>query len=159
MITRRYRGAHAASGPLLYLRSTFGAALGEWVAITAPGVAPRRGQVIDAGEDVTVVQVLEETIGLAPATADVTLTGEAASVVVGRELLGRALNGMGVPVDGLQAPIGDAIRPIWGAPLNPVRRARPRDFIETGVTAIDGLNTLVRGQKLPVFSGPGLPAL
>ena len=159
MITRRYRGAHAASGPLLYLRNTFGAALGEWVAITAPGVAPRRGQVIDAGEDVTVVQVLEETIGLAPATADVTLTGEAASVVVGRELLGRALNGMGAPVDGLQAPIGDAIRPIWGAPLNPVRRARPRDFIETGVSAIDGLNTLVRGQKLPVFSGPGLPAL
>ena len=159
MITRRYRGAHAASGPLLYLRNTFGVTLGEWVAITAPGAAPRRGQVIDAGEDVTVVQVLEETIGLPPATADVTLTGEAASVVVGRELLGRALNGMGAPVDGLPAPIGDAIRPIWGAPLNPVRRARPRDFIETGISAIDGLNTLVRGQKLPVFSGPGLPAL
>jgi V/A-type H+-transporting ATPase subunit B len=159
VITRRYRGAHAASGPLLYLRNTFGAALGEWVAITAPGAAPRRGQIIDAGEEVTVVQVLEETIGLPPATADVTLTGEAASVVVGRELLGRALNGMGAPVDGLPAPIGDAIRPIWGAPLNPVRRARPRDFIETGVSAIDGLNTLVRGQKLPVFSGPGLPAL
>lgn len=159
MITRRYRGAHAASGPLLYLRNTFGAALGEWVAISTPGAAPRRGQVIDAGDEVTVVQVLEETIGLAPATAEVTLTGEAASVVVGRELLGRALNGMGVPVDGLPAPIGDAIRPIWGAPLNPVRRARPRDFIETGISAIDGLNTLVRGQKLPVFSGPGLPAL
>lgn len=159
MITRRYRGADAASGPLLYLRNTFGVALGEWVAISAPGAAPRRGQVIDAGEDVTVIQVLEETIGLPPATADVTLTGEAASVVVGRELLGRALNGMGAPVDGLPAPIGDAIRPIWGAPLNPVRRARPRDFIETGISAIDGLNTLVRGQKLPVFSGPGLPAL
>ena len=159
MITRRYRGAHAASGPLLYLRNTFGVALGEWVAISAPGAPPRRGQVIDAGEDVTVIQVLEETIGLPPATADVTLTGEAASVVVGRELLGRTLNGMGTPVDGLPAPIGDAIRPIWGAPLNPVRRARPRDFIETGISAIDGLNTLVRGQKLPVFSGPGLPAL
>jgi len=159
MTTRRYHGAHAASGPLLYLRGTRGVTLGEWVAITAAGVSPRRGQVIDAGEEITVVQILEETIGLPPTESEVTLTGEPASVVVGRELLGRAFNGMGAPVDGLPAPVGEAIRPIWGAPLNPVRRARPRDFIETGVSAIDGLNTLVRGQKLPVFSGPGLPAL
>jgi V/A-type H+/Na+-transporting ATPase subunit B len=80
-------------------------------------------------------------------------------VVVGRELLGRVFNGMGTPADGLPEPVGEAIRPIWGAPLNPVRRARPHDVIETGISAIDGLNTLVRGQKLPVFSGPGLPAL
>ncbi|MGH7521495.1 MAG: V-type ATP synthase subunit B [Gemmatimonadales bacterium] len=159
MTTRRYHGAHAASGPLLYLRGTRGVTLGEWVAITSAGAAPRRGQVIDAGEEVTVVQILEETIGLPPTEAEVTLTGEPASVVVGRELLGRAFNGMGAPVDGLPAPVGEAIRPIWGSPLNPVRRARPHDFIETGVSAIDGLNTLVRGQKLPVFSGPGLPAL
>jgi V/A-type H+-transporting ATPase subunit B len=159
MTTRRYHGAQSASGPLLYLEKTLGVTLGEWVAIAAAGVPPRRGQVIDAGEEITVVQILEETVGLPPSEAVVTLTGEPASVLVGRELLGRALNGMGAPLDGLPAPIGDAIRPIWGAPLNPVRRARPRDFIETGVSAIDGLNTLVRGQKLPVFSGPGLPAL
>jgi V/A-type H+-transporting ATPase subunit B len=159
MTTRRYHGAHAASGPLLYLRGTRGVTLGEWVAITAAGVPPRRGQVIDAGEEITVVQVLEETVGLPPTHAEITLTGEPASVVVGRELLGREFNGMGAPADGLPAPVGEAIRPIWGAPLNPVRRARPHDFIETGVSAIDGLNTLVRGQKLPVFSGPGLPAL
>ena len=159
MTTRRYHGAQSASGPLLYLEKTLGVTLGEWVAIAAAGVPPRRGQVIDAGEEITVVQILEETVGLPPSEAVVTLTGEPASVIVGRELLGRALNGMGAPLDGLPAPIGDAIRPIWGAPLNPVRRARPRDFIETGVSAIDGLNTLVRGQKLPVFSGPGLPAL
>ena len=159
MTTRRYHGAQSASGPLLYLEKTLGVTLGEWVAIAAAGVPRRRGQVIDAGEEITVVQILEETVGLPPSKAVVTLTGEPASVVVGRELLGRALNGMGAPLDGLPAPVGDAIRPIWGAPLNPVRRARPRDFIETGVSAIDGLNTLVRGQKLPVFSGPGLPAL
>lgn len=159
MTTRRYHGAHAASGPLLFLRSTRGVTLGEWVAITAPGVAPRRGQVIDAGEEITVVQILEETVGLRPTEAEVTLTGEPASVVVGRELLGRVFNGMGTPADGLPEPVGEAIRPIWGAPLNPVRRARPHDVIETGISAIDGLNTLVRGQKLPVFSGPGLPAL
>jgi V/A-type H+-transporting ATPase subunit B len=157
--TRRYHGAHAASGPLLYLRNTYGVTLGEWVSIASDGTAPRRGQVIDAGEEITVVQILEETAGLRPASATITLTGEPASVIVGRELLGRVLNGMGAPLDGLPAAVGEAIRPIWGAPLNPVRRARPRDFIETGVSAIDGLNTLVRGQKLPVFSGPGLPAL
>ena len=159
MTTRRYHGAQSASGPLLYLEKTLGVTLGEWVAIAAAGAPPRRGQVIDAGEEITVVQILEETVGLPPSEAVVTLTGEPASVVVGRELLGRALNGKGAPLDGLPVPVGDAIRPIWGAPLNPVRRARPRDFIETGVSAIDGLNTLVRGQKLPVFSGPGLPAL
>jgi V/A-type H+-transporting ATPase subunit B len=159
MTARRYQGAQAASGPLLYLERTHGVTLGEWVAIESPGTPPRRGQVIDAGEEITVVQILEETLGLSPMQAVVTLTGDPASVTVGRELLGRALNGMGAPVDGLAVPIGEAIRPIWGAPLNPVRRLRPRDFIETGVSAIDGMNTLVRGQKLPVFSGPGLPAL
>ena len=158
-VARRYHGAQGATGPLLFLRHTVGAALGEWVEITAPGAPSRRGQVIDAGDEITVVQILEDTVGLSPARAEVTLTGEAASIVVGRELLGRVLNGMGAPRDGLPMPVGEAIRPIWGAPLNPARRARPRDFIETGVSAIDGMNTLVRGQKLPVFSGPGLPAL
>jgi len=159
LLPRRYRGAHAAAGPLLYVRPTPAAALGEWVTIRAPGQLERRGQVIDAGVEVSVIQVLEETVGLPPAAAVVTLTGEQASVVVGRELLGRALNGVGLPADGLPPPVGEALRPIWGAPLNPARRERPRDFIETGVSAIDGMNTLVRGQKLPVFSGPGLPGL
>jgi V/A-type H+-transporting ATPase subunit B len=156
---RVYHGAHAAAGPLIYIRRTPTVALSEGVLITAPGQAPRRGQVIDAGEEIAVIQVLEDTVGLPPARAVVTLTGEAAVAVVGRELLGRALNGMGHPVDDLPVPVGEALRPVWGAPLNPVRRARPSDFIETGISAIDGMNTLVRGQKLPVFSGPGLPAL
>jgi V/A-type H+-transporting ATPase subunit B len=133
--------------------------LGEWVVIRAPGQPPRRGQVIDAGADVSVVQLLEETVGFRAGEAELTLTGEAASIVVGRELLGRTLNGMGQPLDGLPPPVGEAIHPVWGAPLNPSRRAPPADFIETGVSAIDGMNTLVRGQKLPVFSGPGLPGL
>jgi V/A-type H+-transporting ATPase subunit B len=115
--------------------------------------------VIDAGEEVTVVQVLEDTLGLAPAHARLTFTGETMTAVVGRELLGRVFNGVGSAIDGLPTPIGEAIRPIWGAPMNPTRRMSPSDFIETGLSAIDGMNTLVRGQKLPVFSGPGLPAL
>ncbi|HEY7505124.1 MAG TPA: V-type ATP synthase subunit B [Gemmatimonadales bacterium] len=158
-LPRSYAGAAGAAGPLLFLRGARRVALGEWVTLALPGELSRRGQVIEAGDELTVVQVLEDTLGLAPARTTVTLTGEVASVTVGRELLGRAFNGVGTPVDGLPVPVGDAIAPIWGAPMNPVRRARPEDFIETGISAIDGLNTLVRGQKLPVFSGPGLPAL
>ena len=156
---REYRGASAAMGSLLFLRGTRRVAMGEWVSVRMAGQDDRRGQVIDAGEDVTVVQVLEEMAGLQPARCLVALGGETATAVVGRELLGRAFDGSGRPIDGLPPPVGEAIVPIWGAPMNPSRRLRPSDFIETGVSAIDGLNTLVRGQKLPIFSGPGLPAL
>jgi len=158
-VARTYRGARAAAGPLLYLSGAQRVALGEWVTVQSHGQPDVRGQVIDAGHDVTVVQVLEETLGLSPASVRITLTGDLARVVVGRDLLGRALSGIGDPRDGLPRPIGEAQRPLWGAPINPTRRVPPGDFIETGISAIDGLNTLVRGQKLPVFSSPGLPAL
>ncbi len=158
-VTRIYRGAAGVAGPLVYLHRIRGVALGEWVTLRAPGVPDRRGQVIDASEDITVIQVLEETLDLAPAELTCVLAGEVASAVVGRELLGRALDGAGQPRDGLPRPIGEARWPIWGAPLNPASRLRPQDFIETGISAIDGMNTLVRGQKLPIFSGPGLPGL
>jgi len=157
-IARTYRGARAAAGPLVYLEGTRRAALGEWVVLRSAGQS-LRGQIVDVGRDVTVVQVLEDTFGLAPAATDVTLTGEIPHVVVGRDLLGRALSGLGEPRDGKPPPVGEGRRPSLGAPINPVRRVPPHDFIETGISAIDGMNTLVRGQKLPVFSGPGLPAL
>jgi V/A-type H+-transporting ATPase subunit B len=156
---RTYRGASAISGPLLYLPRTRGVALGEWVTIRLAGTGSWRGQVIDAGEEVTVIQVLEDTFGLSPARVEVTLSGAVATAVVGRELLGRAFNGVGEPIDSMAAPVGEASLPIWGAPANPARRLRPRDFIETGISAIDGMNTLVRGQKLPIFSSAGLPAM
>jgi V/A-type H+-transporting ATPase subunit B len=158
-VARIYRGVRAAAGPLLYVAGVQRAALGEWVTVQSPGLPELRGQVIDTGTEVTVVQVLEDTLGLAPASVRITLTGNLASVVVGRDLLGRALSGAGDPKDGSPPPLGEARRPLWGAPINPTRRVPPRDFIETGISAIDGLNTLVRGQKLPVFSSPGLPAL
>ncbi|HXV59920.1 MAG TPA: V-type ATP synthase subunit B, partial [Vicinamibacteria bacterium] len=159
-MARTYRGASALSGPLLYLERTRRVRLGEWVTIRSPRDGTSwRGQVIDAGEDVTVIQVLEETYGLAPARVEVTLSGDVAKAVVGRELLGRAFNGVGEPVDGLGPAVGEAVLPIWGAPVNPARRLRPTDFIETGISAIDGMNTLVRGQKLPIFSAAGLPAM
>ena len=158
-LPRTYLGAKSAAGPLLFLAHTHRAALGEWVTVRAARGRNRRGQVIAAGEDVTIVQVLDDTVGLALDDCEVVLSGEVATAVVGPELLGRALSGTGVPIDGLPSPVGSAIRPVEGVPMNPSRRARPADFIETGISAIDGLNTLVRGQKLPIFVGPGLPGL
>ncbi|HEY6034769.1 MAG TPA: V-type ATP synthase subunit B [Kofleriaceae bacterium] len=157
--SRTHRGAAGLSGALLYVERTHRVMMGEEVVIRSPGQPPRRGQVIDAGAQITVVQVLEDTLGLSPARAEIELTGTTARAPVGRELLGRVLSGVGAPLDGLPPPIGDAMRPVYGAAMNPSRRVPPSDFIETGVSAIDGLDTLVRGQKLPVFSGAGLPAL
>jgi len=156
---RTHLGARALVGPLLYVEGTVGAAAGEEVRIEIDGQAPRRGQIVDAGEGVTVIQVLDDTLGLAPARARVMLRGSAASAVVGRDLLGRTLDGAGRPLDGMPPPVGEAVAPLWGAAMNPARRVPPADFIETGISAIDGMNTLVRGQKLPVFAGPGLPGL
>jgi V/A-type H+/Na+-transporting ATPase subunit B len=158
-VGRTYSGAASAAGPLLFVRSTRRAQLGEWVRIEGEGQEGRRGQVIDVGAEITVIQVFEDTLGLKPAEAAITLTGETATTVVGKDLLGRALSGTGEPLDGLPPSIGEARVPIWGSPINPVRRQHPSDFIETGVSAIDGMNTLVRGQKLPVFSAPGLPGV
>jgi V/A-type H+-transporting ATPase subunit B len=158
-VTRTHRGAHALAGALLYVENTRGVAMGEDVVIRAPGQPDRRGQVIDAGAAITVVQVLEDTFGLSPARSEIMLTGATALAPVGRELLGRTLTGAGAPIDDLPPPVGEAMRPVYGRPMNPWRRVPPSDFIETGISAIDGLDTLVRGQKLPVFSGAGLPAL
>lgn len=157
--TRVHHGARALAGALLYVENTHRVAMGEEVVIRAPGQPQRRGQVIDAGAGITVVQVLEDTLGLSPARVEIELAGSTATAPVGRELLGRVLSGVGAPLDGLPPPVGDAVRPVWGAAMNPSRRVPPTDFIETGISAIDGLDTLVRGQKLPVFSGAGLPGL
>jgi len=158
-VPRTYRAATGAAGPLVFVESTHAVALGEWVRLEIPGERSWQGQVIDAGKRLTVVQVLEDALGLAPARVRVTFTGDVARATVGREMLGRAFSGLGVPIDGLPPPVGEAQVPLAGAPLNPAARLPPEDFIETGISAIDGMNTLVRGQKLPIFSGPGLPAL
>jgi len=158
-VAQTYRAAAGAAGPLVFIEKTHAVALGEWVRLEIPGGKRWQGQVIDAGEKLTVVQLLEDSLGLAPARVRVTFTGDVARATVGKELLGRAFNGVGAPIDGLPPPVGEAMRSLAGAPLNPAARLPPNDFIETGISAIDGMNTLVRGQKLPIFSGPGLPAL
>jgi len=157
-LPRTVTGATGVRGPLIFVEHVRRVALGEQVEIALDG---RRwqAQVIDAGERHTVLQLLEEGLGLVPARARLDFKGDVARAVVGRELLGRVFSGLGAPLDGLPPPMGEARLPLGGAPLNPAARLPPRELIETGVSAIDGMNTLVRGQKLPIFSGPGLPAL
>ena len=106
-----------------------------------------------------IVQVLGGTRGLDVASTAVLVRAQAARMPVGRDLVGRVLDGMGRPIDGGPPLLPEAERDLNGLPVNPVARAHPAEFIETGISAIDGLHTLVRGQKLPVFSGYGLPGL
>jgi V/A-type H+-transporting ATPase subunit B len=157
-LAREVAGATGIRGPLVFVEHVRRVALGEQVELAVDG---RRwqAQVIDAGDRHTVLQLLEEGLGLIPERARLDFKGDVARAVVGRELLGRVFSGLGAPLDGLPPPVGEALRPLNGAPLNPAARLPPKEFIETGVSAIDGMNTLVRGQKLPIFSGPGLPAL
>ena len=157
LVTRRVLSAAAVRGPLLFIRGAARARLGEIVAIRCGG-DERRGQVIEVGEDLAAIQVLEETRGIAPDRTEVELSGEVATLAVSREMLGRTFDGTGQPTDGFPPPIPEALLPVQGAAMNIVRREKPSEFIETGISAIDGLNTLVRGQKLPIFSCAGLPA-
>ena len=157
LVTRSIRGARGIAGPLLFLDRIPSARIGEIVRIR-DGAEERRGQVIELDRARVVVQVLEETHGLAPARIEATLAGDVARLGVSRAMLGRVLDGVGRPVDGGPPPIPEARVPVHGAAINVTRRVKPGELVETGVSAIDGMNALVRGQKLPVFSCAGLPA-
>jgi V/A-type H+-transporting ATPase subunit B len=158
LITREYRTVTGIAGPLLFVEKLKKASLGEMVEILPTAGATRRGQVIELSERHAVIQVLEETTGLGVTGTRVRLTESAAMMDLSPDLLGRRFNGAGVPIDGLPPIIPDVRMDIIGQPLNPVTRDKPSHFIQTGISTIDGLNTLVRGQKLPIFSGAGLPA-
>ncbi|MEM2978614.1 MAG: V-type ATP synthase subunit B [Candidatus Hadarchaeales archaeon] len=145
------------SGPLLVVEGVRGVAYGEVVEIVTPSGERRRGQVLDAREDLAVVQVYEGTGGIDTSKTRVRFTGETIKFGVGMDLVGRIFNGRGEPIDGGPKPIPEDEWGVYGAPLNPSSREYPSEFIQTGISAIDGMNTLVRGQKLPIFSGSGLP--
>jgi V/A-type H+-transporting ATPase subunit B len=132
------------------------AACGELIEVHADdGV--RLGQVLTTGEDLVVAELWGETAGLQPHQLLLRFCGETFHTGVSREMLGRVFDGLGRPRDGLPPPMAEDRVDMHGAPLNPTARAYPQDFIETGISAIDGMNTVVRGQKLPIFSGAGLP--
>lgn len=144
-------------GPLLFLRRTLDVGLHDAVEVTGGDGRPRRGRVAAIDEQFMTIEVLESTAGLALADTVVRFLGEPPTFGLAPSILGRVFNGVGQVVDG-GPPIAPLVRArIDGLPINPVARAQPRDFIETGVTTLDLMNSLVRGQKLPIFSGGGLP--
>jgi V/A-type H+-transporting ATPase subunit B len=158
LVTRVSRSVTAVAGPLLFVEAPRRARLGELVGVRLGDGEERRGQVIELSRTHAVIQLLEETQGLSPARTEVVWSGEIARLPVSRDMLGRTFNGIGRPIDGLPPVIPEVFLPISGAAVNVVSREKPSEFIETGISAVDGLNTLVRGQKLPIFSGAGLPA-
>ncbi len=158
-----YSSVHEVRGPLLVLRDVRGVGWDEFAVIApggdAPDRRPRHGLVLEVDRDLAVVQVLEGTADLVPGRTRVSFSGEPLRVPVGLGWLGRVCNGRGEPVDGGPPVHGPRTAPVAGAPLNPVHREPPAEPVLTGISAIDALTTLVRGQKLPVFSVAGLPHL
>ncbi len=153
-----YRTIYRLTGPLVFVRRMRHATYGALVDLLLDDGSRRRGQIIDAAEEYACVQVFESTEGLDTRTTAVRLSAAQAMVEVSRDCLGRIFNGIGEPLDGLPPVIPEQLVPASGAPINPYAREEPTEFIQIGLSVIDGLNTLVRGQKLPIFSGAGLPA-
>lgn len=157
MLKKEYSAVTYVSGPLLFLEGAQDLAYGAIVNITDGSGRVRGGQVIEVSDQYTVLQVFEETSGLDLANTKVSLVEDVARLGVSKEMVGRAFNGIGRPIDGLPPVVAEKRLPINGSPINPVSREKPEEFIQTGVSAIDMNMTLVRGQKLPIFSGSGLP--
>ncbi len=144
------------SGPLIFVQGVRGVGLGEIVEIR-DGTSLRIGQTLEVDEDRAVVQVFEGTSGLAVEGMRVAFQGRALEIPVDRSMLGRVFDGLGRPADGYPQVVTERRMDVNGLPVNPWSREYPRDFIQTGISAIDGMNTLIRGQKLPIFSGSGMP--
>jgi V/A-type H+-transporting ATPase subunit B len=154
---KEYQTVTEVSGPLMIVDSITDVAFGEVVIIRAPDGKERLGQVLEAQTDKAIVQVFEGTKGLDTKTTSVRFIGETMKLGVSPEMVGRVFDGAGRPIDGSPEIIPKKRLDINGEPINPTAREYPKEFIQTGMSTIDGLNTLVRGQKLPIFSASGLP--
>ena len=152
-----YLGLSAINGPLVVLEGVQDASFDEIVEMTVEGKAKKLGRIIEVYENKAISQVFEGTDGLALRNVHTRLTGHPMELAVSGDMLGRTFNGIGEPIDGLGDINSETLLDVNGKPLNPVTREYPRDYIRTGISAIDGLMTLIRGQKLPIFSGNGLP--
>lgn len=154
---REYRGVDKIDGPLVFIRKTHPVGYRELVECVDEKGAVRLGMVLDTSDTEVVIQVFEGTSGLDMPGTSVRFRGEPLTLGVTKKMLGRVFNGLGIPIDDGPPPSGDEELNINGKPINPTAREYPRDFIQTGISVIDGMNTLIRGQKLPIFSGNGLP--
>ncbi|MEA3558661.1 MAG: V-type ATP synthase subunit B [Candidatus Thermoplasmatota archaeon] len=152
-----YSTVSEVSGPLMTVEGVKGVAYGEVVKIRAPDGKMRLGQVLEAHIDKAVVQVFEGTKGIDTESTSVRFTGETMKIPVSPDMLGRVFSGTGEPIDDGPPIIPEKRKDINGEPINPTAREYPKEFIQTGISTIDGMNTLVRGQKLPIFSASGLP--
>ncbi|MCI4339823.1 MAG: V-type ATP synthase subunit B [Thermoplasmata archaeon] len=152
-----YRTIDRIAGPLLFVREVANAAYGEIVEISLPDGTRRQGQVLDSRKGLAIVQVFGPTMGMNLTTTSVKFLGEVARLPVSDEMLGRVFTGLGEPRDGGPKIVSDQQLEIVGNAMNPYSREEPSEFIQTGISSIDLMNTLVRGQKLPIFSGAGLP--
>jgi V/A-type H+-transporting ATPase subunit B len=158
LLTTEYRTVSQINGPLLFVERTANVAYNELVEVIGPDEQVRLGLVMEVDRQRCMIRVFIGTTGLDLTRTCVRFMGDVARLGVSPAMLGRVLNGAGLPIDGGPPLIPEALLDINGLPVNPSMRTHPSEFIQTGISAIDGLNTLTRGQKLPIFSGAGLPA-
>ncbi|MBR6900511.1 MAG: V-type ATP synthase subunit B, partial [Synergistaceae bacterium] len=157
MLPREYRTISSISGPLMMVEKTQDVRYDELVEITLGNGEKRRGRVLEIENDRALVQVFEGTSGIENEDTKVRFLGKVLTLPVARNMLGRVFNGRGEPIDGGAPLIAEQNLDINGMPMNPFSRDFPSEFIQTGISTIDGLNPMVRGQKLPIFSASGLP--
>ncbi|MEM3364350.1 MAG: V-type ATP synthase subunit B [Candidatus Micrarchaeia archaeon] len=154
---KEYQTVDQVAGPLLFVKDVPNSAYNELVEIILPNGERVKGQVLDTSRGLAVVQIFGATTGIDVPTTRVRFLGETMRLGVSEDMLGRVFNGLGEPRDNGPAVVAEDKIDITGQAINPYSRAQPSEFIQTGVSVIDGMNTLVRGQKLPIFSGAGLP--
>ena len=149
-------GLEGINGPIVFLKTPKDIVFNEQVELILPNNEIRLGNVISMDENITTIQVYEGTNGISLDATKTVLKGKPISIKLSEKMLGRIFDGVGRPIDGLGEVISDIERDINGSSINPVSREYPRNYIETGISTIDGLMTLIRGQKLPIFSGSGI---
>ncbi|MDR2718758.1 MAG: V-type ATP synthase subunit B [Treponema sp.] len=152
-----YKGLSRIEGPVVITRRSRNVGYNEVVAVYDREEGRRLGRVVDMSDDWAAIQVFGSSTGLSADDSRIEFLGKPMELRVGPGLLGRIFNGLGEPIDGYSDIFSSTMLDVNGLPINPYARTYPRDFIQTGVSAIDGMNTLIRGQKLPIFSGSGLP--
>lgn len=152
-----YMGLRNIEGPLAVIDGVAGASYEEMVTVTLDSGEKRIGRIIEILGDMAVIQVFEGTSGLSLTNTTTRFMGYPMRLPLSKEMLGRTLDGIGRPIDGLGDYFADEVRDVNGQPINPVSREYPQNFIQTGISSIDCLTTLIRGQKLPIFSGDGMP--
>ncbi len=150
-------GAARVEGPIVVVEGMRGVGYDEVVEIVDARGRVRRGRVLEVGEEAAVIEVFAGTTGLSIDDTHVRFLGHPMQIPVSLEMLGRTFDGLGIPIDGGPMPLAEHWADINGQPINPTARTYPRDVIQTGISALDGMNALVMGQKLPIFSGSGLP--